>query len=43
MLNELVTPAGRPRVVYRATIGHDFLTKELVVDGTLVTLQVCLC
>ncbi len=27
---------------YKATIGADFLTKEVDVDGKLVTLQVCL-
>ena len=27
---------------YKATIGADFLTKEIVVDDKLVTLQVCL-
>jgi len=26
---------------YKATIGADFLTKEIIVDDKLVTLQVC--
>jgi Ras-related protein Rab-7A len=26
---------------YKATIGADFLTKEIVIDDKLVTLQVC--
>lgn len=28
---------------YKATIGADFLTKEVMVDDRLVTMQVCLC
>lgn len=28
---------------YKATIGADFLTKEIIVDDKLVTLQVCSC
>jgi Ras-related protein Rab-7A len=27
---------------YKATIGADFLTKEVVIDEKLVTLQVCI-
>ena len=28
---------------YKATIGADFLTKEVMVDDRLVTMQVCVC
>lgn len=28
---------------YKATIGADFLTREVVVDDRLVTMQVCTC
>jgi hypothetical protein len=28
---------------YKATIGADFLTKEVMVDDRLVTMQVCIC
>jgi GTPase SAR1 family protein len=28
---------------YKATIGADFLTKEVLVDDRLVTMQVCVC
>ena len=28
---------------YKATIGADFLTKEVMVDDRLVTMQVCEC
>lgn len=28
---------------YKATIGADFLTKEVLVDDRLVTMQVCTC
>jgi GTPase SAR1 family protein len=28
---------------YKATIGADFLTKEVQIDDRLVTMQVCVC
>lgn len=28
---------------YKATIGADFLTKEVMIEDKLVTLQVCFC
>jgi Ras-related protein Rab-7A len=39
LMNKFVT--SKFSSVYKATIGADFLTKQLDIDGKTVTIQVC--